>query len=103
MRWTSHRSGSMVHFCSVLVNIRSGTFMFSVVAEKKAPPTDFGVRLRDRRQAAGLTQAALGELVGMKGTAVRRLETSPDANPTLETVRKLAKALDCSMSDLTGD
>jgi transcriptional regulator with XRE-family HTH domain len=69
---------------------------------KKTVPTPFGRRLRERREAAGFSLAQLGELIGMQKTAVLRLETSPAANPTLDTLKKLAAALNCSVSDLAG-
>ena len=78
--------------------------MYLSVAKKKPPqPTPFGQKLKELRQAAGLTQAALAETVGMNRLVLGRLETSPDANPTLDTIHKLAVALKCSTADLIGE
>jgi DNA-binding XRE family transcriptional regulator len=75
-------------------------FPLVLVAQKKPVPTPFGRRLRQLREAAGLSLVQLGELVGMNWTAVRRLELSPSANPTLATLQKLATALGCTVADL---
>lgn len=77
--------------------------MPSAVAKKKAEPTVFGRCLAARRIAAGLTQKQLGEAVGMKRLAIWRLETSPNANPTLSTASRLAVALGISLSELAGE
>ena len=78
--------------------------MYSTVAKKKkSEPTPFGQKLREFRLAAGMTQLQLGELVGMAASVVRRLESSPDANPTLATIQALAKALEISSADLIID
>ena len=74
--------------------------MVAFVAKKKVLPTEFGVRLREMREAKGLSLAQLGELTGMNWTAIRRLETSPVANPTIGTLTKLATALGCKPADL---
>lgn len=72
------------------------------MAKKKAEPTEFGKRLRAKREEAGMTLTELAEAVGVQWTAIRRLETSPSANPTAATLRSLAEALDCLSSDLLG-
>lgn len=71
-----------------------------LMAKQKAEPTAFGVKLKERRVAVGMTQNALAEAVGMKRAQLAALETSPAANPTLDTVRKLAEALGCTVADL---
>ena len=50
-----------------------------------------------------MTQKDIADLTGMKVLAVSRLEWSPDANPTLETLKKLAAALGCSVTDLVSE
>ena len=49
------------------------------------------------REAAGLTKTALAKRVNMKPEVVRRLFTAEAPNPTLETVVKLAGALNLSL------
>lgn len=68
--------------------------------KKTTEPTAFGIRLREVRTAAGMTQSALSKTVGMGAVLIARLETSPAANPTLETIKKLASALGCTVEDL---
>lgn len=59
---------------------------------------DAFVRALDaRREEAGITKAALAKRVGMSPEVVRRLFTASDPNPTLDTVVRLAVALDCCL------
>lgn len=46
------------------------------------------------REDAGLSKAALAHRVGMEPSAIRRLFTSVQSNPTLDTVLSLMLALD---------
>ena len=71
----------------------------STPAEKPAP-TRFGQKLKELRQAAGLSQAALAAAVGIGRVAVAKLESSPGANPTLDTMQKLAAALGVTVGQL---
>lgn len=70
--------------------------------QPKRPPTPFGLRLKARREAAGMTLAALGGAIGTDRQAIYRFENSPDANPSLTTLQKLADALGCTPNDLMG-
>ena len=68
-----------------------------VVAKKpKAEPTPFGVALRKARLGVGLTLLEVSHKTGIRESALSRLETSPDANPTWDTVCRLAAALGVS-------
>lgn len=59
---------------------------------------DAFVRALDaRREQAGITKADLAKRVGMSPAVVRRLFTASDPNPTLDTVVRLAVALDCNL------
>jgi len=58
-----------------------------------------GNRLKMLREARGLTQEALGELIGMTHTAIQRLE-SGNRGLTEERVWQLAKALDVHPGEL---
>ena len=49
------------------------------------------------RESAGLTKVALATRAEMKPELVRRLFTSKAANPTVVTLVKLARALDCTV------
>ncbi|MGO8968450.1 MAG: helix-turn-helix domain-containing protein [Myxococcaceae bacterium] len=67
-------------------------------ARSEIDSVDTFVRALDaRREQAGLTKSHLAKLVGMKPEVVRRLFTSSEANPTLETVIRIAVALDCKL------
>lgn len=61
-----------------------------------------GEMIKELRIYKGLTQRQLGELCGMADSAIRRYE-SDRANPKLETLRKIADALDTSIDVLLGD
>jgi predicted ATPase/DNA-binding XRE family transcriptional regulator len=62
-------------------------------ASEAAP---FGVRLRDLRKAAGLTQEELALRAGLSPNAVGSLERGTRKRPHPHTVRSLAKALELS-------
>jgi predicted RNase H-like HicB family nuclease/DNA-binding XRE family transcriptional regulator len=61
-------------------------------------PPILGVRLQLRwaRQAAGLSQTALAKRVGVTRQQIALLE-APDANVTLRTLAKVAKAMDLQL------
>lgn len=61
--------------------------------------TALATNIRERRQAAGLSQEALAELTGLSQTWISRLETG-DGNPTIETLTRVAKAFEINLSDL---
>lgn len=72
--------------------------MVADLAKDKRDTTGFGARLKALREAAGLTQQQLADLVGMKAQNVTRLETG-GREPAWETVIRLAKALKVSTDD----
>lgn len=61
--------------------------------------TNVGEKIKFYRQQKGYTQKKLGELCGMADSAIRRYE-SGRANPKIETLVKIANALDCNIIDL---
>lgn len=61
-----------------------------------------GARLRARREALGLTQAALAERAGVTSNYVGVLERGLKL-PTLDTLITLAKSLEISPAELLGD
>lgn len=68
-----------------------------VAARREIDTVDGLVRALDEaREHEGLTKAELAKRVGMKAEVVRRLFTTDEPNPTLDTVVKLASALNCS-------
>jgi transcriptional regulator with XRE-family HTH domain len=54
-------------------------------------------RLRLQR---GLSQRALAQRIKVSQAFIGQLETEADSNPTLATLRRLAKALKCKISEL---
>lgn len=68
------------------------------VARREIDTVDLLIRALDAaREKAGLTKTDLAKLVGMKPEVVRRLFTTDEPNPTLDTVVKLVNALNCSL------
>ncbi|MGZ4753425.1 MAG: helix-turn-helix domain-containing protein [Acidimicrobiia bacterium] len=63
---------------------------------------DIGPRLRAERQRAKLSLAQLASITGMSKTYLVKLETEPDANPSLEILRRIAEGLDLTVADLVG-
>ena len=53
--------------------------------------------LKDARRAAGLSQTALAEKAGVSQTYISDLETGALGNPTIAVLRKLERALRCSL------
>lgn len=69
-----------------------------IAARREIGTVDGLVRALDEaREQEGLTKAELAKRVGMKAEVVRRLFTTDEPNPTLDTVVKLASALNCSL------
>lgn len=56
------------------------------------PKLALALQVRWIRHARGLSQRDLAELVGVSQQAIAKLE-DPDANPTIETIERTAKAL----------
>lgn len=64
--------------------------------EALGPQFDFIEMMIEARLKKGLTQAALAKRLGTKQSAIARLE-SGDSNPTLDLLRRVAKALDANL------
>ena len=61
-----------------------------------------GERLRSLREARGLSQGALGKLIEKEGQYVSKLERGKLTGITVETLERLADALDCTTDELLG-
>ena len=61
-----------------------------------------GEKIKSARLSKHLTQKQLGELCGMADSAIRRYELG-GANPKIETLRRIASALDISLEDFMTD
>lgn len=59
--------------------------------------------IKDLRLRRGLSQAGLGELIGAHQTIIARLErtTGEGHSSSLTTLKKIAQALDTTVSELT--
>jgi len=63
--------------------------------------TDLGTRIRERRRELGLTQAELGERVGMKQQSIQSVEDGKAQRP--RKLREIARALRTSEAFLLGE
>lgn len=63
-------------------------------------PSAFAMKLKALRTARGMTQATLAKKMKMHQVYIAQLETGVEANPTLDTLRRLAKALKVSVAGL---
>lgn len=61
-----------------------------------------GARIRAERTRSGFSLAQLAELTGISKTYLVRLEGDERANPSLETLHRIAVALDVTVADLLG-
>lgn len=65
-----------------------------------ANPNSLSLRVQKLRIAAGLTQRQLAEKMGSTPGYVGGIETHPNFDPKVSTLRRLADALGCSIIDL---
>ena len=61
----------------------------------------FGKRLAKVREDAGFTQSSLARAVGLSQSAISQIEAG-DRNPSYETIRQLAEAMNLSPAYLVG-
>ncbi|MFK4084822.1 helix-turn-helix domain-containing protein [Kribbella sp. NPDC020789] len=64
-------------------------------------PSDVGIRIRQRRQALGLSTADVADRTGLATDRIERFETGPFSLTGLELIR-LARALDLTVRELVG-
>lgn len=53
------------------------------------------------REAKGLSQEKLARMADVANNTIIKIEAGKNQNPTLDTLKKIAKALDASLDDLT--
>jgi transcriptional regulator with XRE-family HTH domain len=63
----------------------------------------FKDRLRELRTAKGLTQMQLAAAAGLTLSSVTQMEIGKVESPRLDTLRKLAGALGCTLDELGGE
>ncbi|PJA02089.1 XRE family transcriptional regulator [bacterium (Candidatus Gribaldobacteria) CG_4_10_14_0_2_um_filter_36_18] len=56
--------------------------------------------LRKLRKAKGLSQERLARLANVANNTIVKIEAGKNKNPTLNTLKKIAKALEVSVDDL---
>ena len=56
--------------------------------------------LRRIRKAKGLTQEKLARLADLTNNTIIKIESGKNQNPTLDTLKKIARALEISVDDL---
>jgi transcriptional regulator with XRE-family HTH domain len=59
--------------------------------------------LRKLREEKGLSQEKLARLADVANNTIIKIEVGKNQNPTLDTLKKVAKALDVSVDDLIKD
>jgi transcriptional regulator with XRE-family HTH domain len=59
-----------------------------------------GKNIKKLRQEKGISQDKLSKLADISLNTVVKIELDQSPNPTLDTIQKLAKALDVSLDDL---
>ena len=65
-------------------------------------PERLGTMLKQRREQKRLTQTALAGKAGVSQAYIAKLESGEKKNPTLDLVKKLAKALGVPVTELLG-
>ncbi len=65
-----------------------------------AQENKIGKNIKKLRQTKGLSQDRLSKVADVSYNSVIKLETGGITNPTIETLQKIAKALDVSVDDL---
>ena len=64
------------------------------------PARTLAMNLKQLRLQHNLTQAEVAKRAKVSQAYVAQLETGAERNPKLDTLRRLAKALKCKVSDL---
>ena len=65
-----------------------------------AQENNIGKNIKKLRQAKDLSQDRLSKLADVSYNSIIKLETGGITNPTIETLQKIAKALDVSVDEL---
>ena len=58
------------------------------------------INIRKLREKSGLSQEKLARLADVANNTIIKIESGENQNPTLETLQKIAKALDITIDDL---
>jgi len=68
------------------------------MSSKKIP--SIARNIRQKRKELGLSQDNLSKVAGVAYNTVVKIESGENANPTIETLRKIARALGSKVDDL---
>lgn len=60
-------------------------------------------KIKQLREKKGLSQEKLARLADVSNNTIVNIESGKQTNPTIETVSKIAKALDVSIEELLGE
>lgn len=71
---------------------------FKLMPKQQNP---LGQNIKSLREKHGLSQDRLAKLADVANNTIIKIEQGENPNPTLETLKKIAKALDVSIDDLT--
>ena len=58
------------------------------------------ILLREKREAAGLTQIQLADMAGVPQQTISAIELRARENPTVDTLYRLSRALGCTMDEM---
>ena len=64
------------------------------------PQSKIGKNIKKRRRKKGISQDRLSKLADLSLNTVVTVESGANPNPTIETLTKIAKALDIGVDDL---
>ena len=62
--------------------------------------SNIGVTLRKIREARGISQEKLARSADVSNNTIIKIEAGKNQNPTLDTLKRIAKALETSVDDL---
>ena len=68
------------------------------MSSKKIP--SIAQNIKQKRKELNLSQDKLSKLAGVAYNTVVKIESGENSNPTIETLRKIAKALNVGVDDL---
>lgn len=60
-------------------------------------------KIKQLREKKGLSQEKLARLADVSNNTIVNIESGKQTNPTIETVSKIAKALDVTIEELLGE
>lgn len=63
---------------------------------------DLANNIKKSREAKGLSQEKLARLADVANNTLIKMESGENQNPTLDTLKKVAKALNVSVDELIG-